>query len=273
MAKAGAKTGIRNPGVSHGVCVGVFPCRDPDPHVELQRSASTNHMFNVGFETLAVIDVQSGDRVLQYRDALPPSTVEYHYRARSVRPEYTASTWTATVHGTPTNLPPGDLPLKDALTDMAIVAVSTARTIAAGTWAPFTFDVEYSDAQAMHVASSSKITIKYPGRYRVTADLFYTFSTCGLGTWVSHVLSLRHNTTDVATHGVYASTVAAHAWGGSTYRITFEHNPAFCSTGDYFDVYHTGPGGAGGGGMSLSTRSVFSVRRIQGRGDTLGVVP
>ena len=271
MAKAGAKTGIRNPGVSHGVCVGVFPCRDPDPHVELQRSASTNHMFNVGFETLAVIDVQSGDRVLQYRDALPPSTVKYHYRARSVRPEYTASTWTATVHGTPTNLPPGDLPLKDALTDMAIVSNSTVVTCGPGSAAPIDFDVEYSDFQAMHVASSSKLTIKYPGRYHVTADLFYNFTTAALGASMYHELHLRHNTTSVAKHGVYASTVAAHAWGGSTYRYTFEYDPPFCSTNDYFDVYHTGPGGGGLYGMYLSTKSVFSVRRVQSRGDTLGV--
>jgi len=124
MAKAGAKTGIRGPGISHGICLAVFPDMDPDPHVEIHRTTAANGSTagGVGYEVIGVVDVKTGDRVLQYRDPLSPSTVRYHYRARSVRPEYTASTWTNITWGVPSELPPGDLPMPKA----------RVRTIATG---------------------------------------------------------------------------------------------------------------------------------------------
>jgi len=221
MARAGEKTGHRNPGVSHGICLGVFPCRDPDPHIEIHRTtaAGGSTAGGVGYDVIGVVDVQAGQRAFQYRDPLPPSNTTFFYRARSVRPEYTASTWTSVVGGMASNLPPGELPYPAVrvLTDATGVqgpynhgANSSWRAyLLKLSTETFDFGVMYSNTTLALTGSTfilqrQYVTVPFDGVYDMTvAGSYSSFKQSGAD---EVTLTIEANAT---THGTIVDTFVA----------------------------------------------------------------
>ena len=240
MAKAGAKTGIRGPGISHGICLAVFPARDPDPHVEIHRTTAANGSTagGVGYDVIGVVDVQSGQRAFQYRDPLPPSNTTFFYRARNIRPEYTASTWTPVVGGMATNLPPGDLPYPQArvFTDTTAVqgpyqrgANSSFReTLLALGAAGYNFGNMYTNSTVAITASTAiqkrqVVTAAFDGQYDITVQGSYSsFSQVGADECILNVATnITTALVDTYSAASILKTFSWAPWGQLSSQGTF----------------------------------------------------
>lgn len=88
-----------------GIMLSFYPSTQ-GAEIELSRAVGTSSAASTGFLSIARIPASPEQGNVQYRDALPFNNVIYSYRARHVKPGWTASSWAPTVSGRPDSFGP-----------------------------------------------------------------------------------------------------------------------------------------------------------------------